>query len=174
MSIASQIEYLLNYTDWDRAQWEAWFQSQPPAVLALDLGANADGRIANIGELIRHIFSAEQRYGERIQGRPVTDTSTVPADDVGALFAFGRQSRQNLRQLLRDFPSDGWDAPRELQFGQNTRTVTPKTMLVQSVTHEIRHWAQIATLLRLAGHKTGAHDFLLSGVFERNLAPSTY
>jgi len=40
-------------------------------------------------------------------------------------------------------------------------------MVVQSVTHEIRHWAQLATLLRLTGRGTGIHDFLLSGVFER-------
>jgi len=37
------------------------------------------------------------------------------------------------------------------------------------LTHEIRHWAQIATYLRIEGRKTGIHDFLLSGVYERQL-----
>jgi uncharacterized damage-inducible protein DinB len=170
MGLASEIEYLLDYTEWDRAQWESWFRDQGPGVLALDIGANADGRVANIGELVRHIFSAEQRYVERIQELPVSDTSTVPASDVDALFAFGRSSRQKLRKLLHDFPSPRWDLPREVQIGANKRVVTPRTLLVQSVTHEIRHWAQIATLLRLVGRKTGPHDFLLSGVFERKLS----
>ena len=166
---ASEIDYLLDYTEWDRQQWEAWFRSEARDTLLLDLGANADGRIANVGELVRHIFSAEQRYVDRIQELPLTDTSTVPANDVDRLFDFGRQSRQRLRQLVDSFPAERWDVPQEYQLGPNKRLITPKTMLVQSVTHEIRHWAQLATLLRLTGRRTGVHDFLLSGVLERNL-----
>ena len=169
MTIASQIGYLLEYTEWDRAQWEAWFRSRGRDALLVDLGANTDGRIANVGELVRHIFSAEQRYVDRIQDQPITDTSTVPADDVDRLFDFGRQTRQGLRALIDSFPAERWELPREVQIASHARVVTPKTMLVQSVTHEIRHWAQLATLLRLAGRRTGAHDFLLSGVFERKL-----
>ena len=172
-SLASQISYLLDYTEWDRAQWEAWFRSESGGILGIDLGANADGRIANVGELVRHIFSAEQRYVDRIQELPITDTSVVPADDVDRLFDFGRQTRQRLRSLVDSFPAERWELPREVQIASHTRVVTPKTMLVQSVTHEIRHWAQLATLLRLAGRRTGAHDFLLSGVFERRLGSTS-
>ena len=168
-SPASVIGYLLDYTEWDRSQWEAWFRSEGRDAFLLDLGANADGRIANVGELVRHIFSAEQRYVDRIQDLPITDTSTVPADDVDRLFDFGRQTRQRLRGLVDSFPAERWELPREVEIASHRRRITPKTMLVQSVTHEIRHWAQLATLLRLAGRRTGAHDFLLSGVFERRL-----
>lgn len=169
MSVLSSIEYLLDYTEWDRAQWEAWFRSEGRDAFLLDLGANADGRIANVGELVRHIFSAEQRYVDRIQELPITDTSAVPADDVDRLFDFGRQTRQRLRGLVDSFPAERWELPREVEIASHRRRITPKTMLVQSVTHEIRHWAQLATLLRLAGRRTGVHDFLLSGVFERRL-----
>src|SRR3954471_16434240 len=168
-SVASEIGYLLDYTEWDRAQWEAWFQSQGRDALAVDLGANADGRIGHVGQLVRHIFSAEQRYVDRIQEMPITDTSAVPADEVERLFDFGRQTRGRLRHLVDSFPAERWELGRELTFGPHTRTITPKSMLVQSVTHEIRHWAQLATLLRLVGRPTGVHDFLLSGVFERRL-----
>lgn len=171
MSIISEIEYLLDYTEWDRGQWETWFRAQGADAFAVSMGENADGRIQTIGELVRHIFSAEQRYVDRIREQPISDTSTVPANDVDALFGFGRGTRERLRHLVVDFPADAWDVPREIQIGSNTRVVTPRTMLVQSVTHEIRHWAQMATLLRLAGRKTGPHEFLVSGVFERKLAP---
>ena len=167
-SLASEIGYLLDYTEWDRAQWEAFFRSDGDA-FRVDLGANGDGRIANVGELVRHIFSAEQRYVDRIQELPITDTSSVPADDVDRLFDFGSQTRQRLRALVDSFPAEKWDLAREVQLGPITRVITPKSMVVQSVTHEIRHWAQLATLLRLVGRRTGAHDFLLSGVFERRL-----
>jgi uncharacterized damage-inducible protein DinB len=168
-SVGAEIDYLLEYTEWDRAQWEAWFRGEGSDVFLVDLGANADGRIANVGELVRHIFSAEQRYVDRIQERPISDTSAVPANDVDHLFDFGGQTRQRLRGLVDSFPAERWDVPREVQLGSITRVITPKSMLVQSVTHEIRHWAQLATLLRLAGRRTGTHDFLLSGVFERRL-----
>jgi len=168
--IASEIGYLLDYTEWDRAQWEAWFRSAGTDVLLMNLGANGDGRFATVGELVRHIFSAEQRYVDRIQDLPITDTSTVPADDVDRLFDFGRQSRQRLRHLVETFPGERWEVVRDVEIASQVRRITPKTMLVQSVTHEIRHWAQLATLLRIAGRPTGIHDFLLSGVFERRLA----
>lgn len=169
MSVLSSIDYLLDYTEWDRAQWEAWFRADNSDAFRLDLGANGDGRIANVGELVRHIFSAEQRYVDRIQDLPITETSTVPADDVDRLFDFGRQTRQGLRRLIESFPAERWELAREVQIAGHTRVITPKTMVVQSVTHEIRHWAQLATLLRLTGRRTGVHDFLLSGVFERRL-----
>ncbi len=166
MTFKFEFNHLLEYTDWDRAQWEVWFRAQGPAALAVSLGPNGDGRVNTIGELVRHIFSAELRYVQRVRNLPLTDTSTVPAGDVDALFALGRQSRQALRVLLTEYPETAWNVPREIQIGTHTRSVTPRTMVVQAVTHEIRHWAQIAALLRMDGRKSGFHDFLASGVFE--------
>ena len=166
MPIQFGLDDLLDYTDWDRAQWHAWLREQGPAALAVGLGANSDGRITNVGELIRNIFSAEQRYVERSTGKALTDTSAIPAGDVEALFAFGRDSRRALRDLLATFPDARWDVPYEMKLGTHSRWVTPRKMIVQSVTHELRHWAQVATFLRLAGMKSGIHDFLFSPVFD--------
>lgn len=177
MSFASEIDFLLEYTDWDRKVWAAYFHAQGPDVFALDLGDHADGRIKTIGELVRHIFAAEQRYVERIKGVPLTEGNDIPTNNVDALFEFGATSRANMRYLLLKLPEQALDKPQEIQLSQNKRMVTPKTMIVQAVTHEIRHWAQIATLLRIHGRKTGPHDFLVSGIYERKLqsypAPQT-
>jgi uncharacterized damage-inducible protein DinB len=159
-------EDLLAYSDWDRAQWHNWFRDQGPDALAIGLGANVDGRVTTVGELVRHIFSAETRYVERSLGLPLSDTSTVPVNDVEALFAFGEQSRRALRQLLATFPENEWDAPRAMQLGTQVRTVTPRKMVVQTVTHELRHWAQVATFVRLAGRKSGMHDVIASPLFD--------
>jgi len=177
MSFAADIDFLLEYTEWDRRLWAAYCHAQGPDVFAVDLGANADGRIKTIGELVRHIFAAEQRYVQRIKGEPLTDGAEVATDSVEALFDFGRQSRQNMRYLVLTLPEEALDKPQEIQLGPNKRMVTPKTMIVQAVTHEIRHWAQLATLLRINGRKTGPHDFPVSWIFERSLpsyvAPQT-
>jgi uncharacterized damage-inducible protein DinB len=39
---------------------------------------------------------------------------------------------------------------------------TPKKIVTHVLLHEIRHWAQIATLLRLTGVTDDFHDFLFS------------
>ena len=166
MAVAFTLDDLLDYSDWERSQWHVWLREQGPASLAVDLGPHNSGRIGRIGELVRHIFSAEKRYVERCVKAPLTDTSTIPADDVEALFAFGNESRRALRTLLASFPDAEWDALREMSFGTHTRLVTCRKMVVQAVTHELRHWAQIAAFLRQAGYKPGFHDVIASPLFD--------
>jgi uncharacterized damage-inducible protein DinB len=166
MAFKFELAHLLEYTDWERSQWHVWFHEQGPAALAVDLGPNGDGRVKTIGELLRHIFSAEQRYVDRVRGTPLADSTGIPADDVEALFAFGQQSREALRALLAAFPTERWDVPQQIQLGKHSRSVTPRKMIAQAVTHEIRHWAQVATLLRMSGRKPGPRDLLVSPVFD--------
>jgi uncharacterized damage-inducible protein DinB len=165
MSFAFTLDDLLAYSDWDREQWHNWFRKQGPAALAVDLGANNNGRIRNVGELVRHIFSAEKRYVERCRQVPLTDTAAIPADNIETLFAFGVDSRKALRDLLKTFPDVEWDAPREMSFGTHTRIVTSRKMIIQAITHELRHWAQVAAFLRQAGYQPGPHDLIASPLF---------
>jgi len=167
MAMTFELEHLLLYTDWERSEWHAWFRDQGPAALAVGLGPNGDGRVNTVGELVRHIFSAETRYVQRIEGVPLTEAANVPAGDVEALFAFGRESRAALRALVASFPAERWDVPQQIQIGAQPRAVTPRKMVVQAVTHEMRHWAQAAMLLRMSGRKPGPRDFLVSPVLER-------
>jgi len=160
MAFPFSLDDLLEYTDRDRAQWHAWFREQGPRALAVDLGAHNTGRIRNVGELVRHIFSAEQRYVQRCLQVPLMDTSVIPADDVEALFQFGAHSRRALRDLLASFPDAEWDAPRVMSWDDQTWQVTAREMIVQAITHELRHWAQVATFLRQAGYQPGSHDFI--------------
>jgi uncharacterized damage-inducible protein DinB len=160
MPFPFSIDDLLSYSDRDRAQWHAWFRAQGAATLAVDMGAHNTGRIRNVGELVRHIFSAEKRYVQRSLQVPLMDTSVIPASDIEALFAFGQESRRSLRELLDSFPDAEWAAPREMTFDGATHAVTSRTMILQAVTHELRHWAQVATFLRQAGYDPGCHDFI--------------
>ena len=157
-----KLEHLLDYTDWERGQWLAWFRQQGPEVLKINVGPHGDGRFQAVGGLIRHIFSAEKRYVERLAGRPLTDPASIPTDNVDALFEFGRQSRQELRHIIQDFQD--WDVPQEFVLMNSRLTLTPQKIVIHVLTHEIRHWAQIATLLRLQGLSAGFHDFLFSPV----------
>jgi len=169
MTINVSLHELLDYTDWERKKWQDWLKERDDAVLKTSAGPNSDERFKTVGEVIRHVFSAEKRYVDRLSDRVLTDTSSVPADNVEALFAFGLQSRKELRELLKTFPVQNWDAMREFDFFGNTLRATPRKIITHVVMHEIRHWAQIATLLRLNGLTDRFHDFLFSPVMGGDL-----
>ena len=158
-------DHLLDYTEWQRESWHAWFTRQGARALAMSIGPHGDGRLNTVGEVVRHIFSAETRYVQRLNDQPLIDPSALPAaDDIEALFAFGRESRASLRHFIATLGADRLDISRELTIVNVSRRLTPRKILVHVVLHEIRHWAQIATLLRLQGMNVALHDFLLCPV----------
>lgn len=158
------LEDLLAYTDWQRTQWYTSLQQQGSSVLTMSAGPHGDGRFEAVGDLIRHIFSAEMRYVERLEGRTLSDPSTLPTDNLDSLFTFGRESRQRLRHFITTFPAEKWDVPQEFSLMDSRLTATPRKIVLHVVTHEIRHWAQIATLLRLRGVTGELQDLLFSPV----------
>ena len=158
---------LLDYTAWERGKWKACFERHGARALGAGVGPHGDGRFKTVGEVVRHIFSAEKRYVERLTGRPLTETADIPSDDVDALFQFGRQSRDDLRVFIETFPAQDWDVAHEHTIGNHTLRLTPRMIIIHVVLHEIRHWAQVATLLRLEGVTDGFHDILFSPVSGR-------
>ena len=161
MPVHLSLSDLIDYTDWERQKWhERLRQQEGDAALRTSIGPHGDGRFSTVGDLVRHIFSAEKRYVERLLERPLTDTSSVPADNLKALFQFGDESRRELKKFVEAFPVEKWDIPFEFKLMNSTLTATPKKIIVHVLVHEMRHWAQIATLLRLNGMTGEFHDFL--------------
>ena len=78
---------------------------------------------------VRHIFSAEKRYVDRLYGRVLTDTASIPTDSIETLFQFGQQSRKELKELVETFPAHEWDATKELKFPNAVGTATPRKTL---------------------------------------------
>ena len=162
MPVQLGLEDLIDYTDWEREKWHVRLGQKGSDVLQTGVGAHSDGRFGNVGELVRHIFSAEKRYVERLLDRPLTDTGSVPADNLEALFQLGNESRRELKDFVEAFPAEKWDVPFEFKLMNSVLRVTPKKIIVHVLVHEMRHWAQIATLLRLNGMTGEFHDFLFS------------
>jgi len=164
MSITLQLDTLLAYTDWERELWHDWLRKEGPAALAVPVGPHGDGRMTNVGELVRHIFTAEKRYVERLTGAPLTDQGSIPSQDVAALFAFAAVGRREFRRLVAELPAARWDQPQEMSLLNRTVSLTPRKIVIHCMLHEIRHWGQVATLLRLAGRTAAVQDFLFSPV----------
>jgi uncharacterized damage-inducible protein DinB len=164
MSVQLSLADLLEYTDWERGKWFEWLRRHGDNVLETGAGPHGDGRFASVGELMRHIFSAEKRYVERLSGLPLTDAASLSSHSIEELFQFGEQSRKALKEFVEAFPAQQWDAMNEYKLMNSVLKATPRKIIVHVVMHEIRHWAQIGTLLRLNGLTGDLHDFLFSPV----------
>jgi uncharacterized damage-inducible protein DinB len=145
------LNHLLDYTDWQRKNWHDSLRNCGEQVLSISAGPNGDGRFEVIGDLIRHIFSAEKRYVERLTGRPLTDIASVPNDSIEALFEFGHQSRKELKQLLETFPAAQWDISREFKILNFVVNATPRKVVTHIVMHDANSnfqfsWRQFSTL----------------------------
>lgn len=152
---------LLAYTDAETERWHAWLRGQPPEVLDVRFG---DATRATVRDVIGHVFAAELRYAQRLLGRPATAYEDLRMDSLDALWAIHRDARALLREYLDTMPSG--ERAHEMTF--QTRTMGPLSatahkMIVHVFIHGIRHWAQVATVLRQAGYaQSWEHDWLLS------------
>ncbi|MBY0497243.1 MAG: DinB family protein [Cyanobacteria bacterium] len=162
---------LIEYTEWQRVRWRAWFRGRPEA-LALSTGGHSDGRFATVGDVVRHIFSAELRYVQRLEGEALFDLATIPTDDVEKLFSTGDETRRRLKRLLQSLSSDQWDVPRQFTMLQYEITATPKKIVAHTLMHEVRHWAQLATICRTSGLAVDADDLLASPLWGGDFASS--
>ena len=163
---------LMEYTDWERSKWSQWLRDRGRPALETSVGAHGNGRLQTIGEVVRHIFSAELRYVDRLSGRPITETATIPADDIEAIFALGQGSRAALSKFVETLPAEQWDAITEFPLLSSVVSATPRKIIAHVLMHEIRHWAQIATLFRLNCLKGEYHDFLFSPVLGGKISPA--
>jgi uncharacterized damage-inducible protein DinB len=105
-----------------------------------------------VAGLLQHIVAVELRYAERLADLPVSDYAAIPTDSVEAIYSTHDRSIAIFQQLLA---SDiDWNEP--LDF--TTRTMGPlrsnrKTILFHTLLHGVRHYAQLASLVRHCGVK---------------------
>jgi uncharacterized damage-inducible protein DinB len=168
MPIQLNVEHLIEYTDWERGKWREFLGTRGDDVLKISAGPNGDGRFQSVGDLVRHIFSAEKRYVDRLSGREPMDPSRVPSDSVETLFQFGVESRREFREFIATFPTERWDDAVEFKILNKMTRATPRKVVFHVLIHEIRHWPQIAALLRLNGVVADFRDFLFSPVMSRD------
>jgi uncharacterized damage-inducible protein DinB len=164
MTVQLSVNDLIEYTDWERSIWREFLRRRGDGILKIGVGSNGDGRFQSVGDLVRHIFSAEERYLDRLNGREPTDPSHVASDSVEALFDFGIQSRKHLQEFIATFPTERWDEEMELKLMNSTIRATPRKIIFHVLIHEVRHWPQVATLLRLNGIVAEFRDFIFSPV----------
>jgi uncharacterized damage-inducible protein DinB len=122
--------------------------------------------MATIGGVVTHIFAVELRYAQRLLDREVTSWDDFRQTSIDDVFELGDNARGLLVQFLTSASDSELD--RLLTFQTLTAgTVTASKHKIASnvFLHGIRHWGQIATVLRQNGFADQwPHDLLLTNI----------
>jgi uncharacterized damage-inducible protein DinB len=110
--------------------------------------------VSTVGGLLQHIVAVELRYAEQLNGMPPTEYAAIPFGSAAEIYATHERGMALLRALLES--GIDWDE----RIDYVTRTMGParslrKTILFHALLHGIRHYAQLATLVRQHGIKPG-------------------
>lgn len=148
---------LLDWNENTAQTWQRLLRAHPEALtLPCDIRETR-----NVGELLQHIVAVELRYAERLHGLPETAYEAVPFGTADELFATHDRAMGLLTQLQEN-EQEFW--AQEIQFATRrggTVRATRRTVLVHTLMHSIRHYAQLATLVRQHGIRPDAPmDFL--------------
>jgi uncharacterized damage-inducible protein DinB len=153
---------LLQVTSTEHHRWRDWFVEHPKA-WAIPF---ATGRMATIGGLVLHIFGVELRYAQRLLDQEVTAWEEFRQTSIDEVFELGDNARGQLVHFLTTAPEKELD--RVLTFQTLTAgTVSASKYKIASniFLHDVRHWGQIATVLRQNGFADQwPHDMLLSDI----------
>ena len=151
---------LLRYTAEEREKWRRFFVAHPDAV---GLAVQPDARFSTVGKLIDHIFLVERRCVQRLRGETPVDRTGLTGNNAAPLFDYGASVRRELEQYAGDLDEDVASQLRTFEMRDQQWPMTPRKLLFHILVHEIRHWAQIALAVRLAGTEPpGDHDLLYS------------
>lgn len=147
VSLGIALDELIEWSDEAAQHWKSYFEANP-VVLDLPCGIN---KAENVQALVRHIWGAEQRWAERLSGLPDQELATGSLD---ALFAMHTYAVELYRELLAA-PAESWDQSYELKFDwipPEKRHPSRRKAALHALLHSQRHYAQLATLVRVAGY----------------------
>ena len=147
---------------WNDVTAQHWrkFIAAKPIVLSL-LCDIRNGK--TVADTLQHIVAVELRYAQRLAGLPESPYEEIPKSSIESLMAAHDLAFFLVRNLLANSDYD-WSA--ELTFdtiSAGRLSASRETILVHLTLHSIRHYAQLATLVRQQGYKTNwPMDYLLA------------
>ena len=153
---------LLELTSVEYHHWHDWFIAHPQA-WAIPF---ATGRMAMIGGVVHHIFGVELRYTQRLREETVSDWEDLRETTIEDVFALGDDARSQLVDFLMSAPESELDKVLTFKTLTAGMVTASKHKIASNIfLHGIRHWGQIATVLRQQGFTDQwPHDMLLSDV----------
>ena len=130
MSVGLSLIELVEYTDWERGKWHDWLLQHGDGALAISAGPHGDGRFQTIGDQVRHIFSAERRYVDRLSNRPLTDTTSLPNSKCRSTLSIWSAKPNRVEGTHKNVSYQGLGCPTGFQAAE---------LFLESLTSEDRY-----------------------------------
>jgi uncharacterized damage-inducible protein DinB len=148
---------------WNDHTFGKWMELAARTPVVLDVACDVYG-VSDLRGLLHHVAVVELRYAQRLCGETEITYEGVSADVDGFTSAHGGMV-DRVRRLLDD-PAYDWEVVIPFQTrSMGVLKASRKTVLVHSLMHSIRHYAQAAMLARQAGFKPDwPMDYLFMGV----------
>lgn len=152
-------EKLVTWNDSTAHHWRN-FVHEKPIVLALPCDIR-NGR--TVADTLQHIVAVELRYAQRLSGLPESPYEEIPKTSIDSIMAAHDLAFGLVRILLAN-PEYDWST--EITFdtiSTGRMRASRETILVHLLLHGIRHYAQLATLVRQQSYKTNwPMDYLMT------------
>lgn len=149
MPLSISAENLLFWNDTTAQHWRDFVLANR-IVLSLPCDIRNSKTVA---DTLQHIVAVELRYAQRLAGLPESPYEEIPKNSIDSLHAAHELALSLVRNLLDD-PTYDWSA--ELTFDTislGRLRASRETVLLHLTLHSIRHYAQLATLVRQQGFK---------------------
>jgi uncharacterized damage-inducible protein DinB len=151
----------IELVDWVQKTSEAWKKLivEHPKILSFACDIRESKTVA---QLLQHVVGVELRYAERLNSLPETPHEAIQHDSVEVIYATHDRAMELLLPLL-DRDDQFWETVLEMKTrSAGALRATRKTTLVHLLTHSVRHYAQLATLVRREGVSGNfAMDYIL-------------
>lgn len=158
MSIAFTLDEVLDYSDYERRKWQDWIAADPSR---LEMTYQPGGRFPTVGALLDHVFFVEHRHLSRMAGAALPEASGVPPGDWRALFDYADRGRADLRAFAGGMSEADGMGIITFNLPAGPLSITRRRLALHILLHEVRHLAQLAHTVRLAGlEPPGSHDYL--------------
>ena len=142
---------VLQWADETATKWFALMEEHP-AILALPCDIM---NVQSVAQLMQHIVAVELRYAERLTGQEVTPYEQVPYGSLAEITASHTKAHTLFAELLKK-PDLDWE--EEIEFvtrSMGTVMASRRKVFFHAQMHGIRHYAQLATLVRQHDIKPG-------------------
>jgi uncharacterized damage-inducible protein DinB len=160
MSVTIAAADLIRWNDLTTSQWHAFLNTRPE-ILALPCDIRNSQTIAH---LLQHIVAVELRYAQRLSAQPESGYADVPFQSADALLATHIRAFDLIQKLLADASYD-WTTDIDFEtISAGRLRASRTTVLLHLLFHSIRHYAQLASLVRSQGFKPDfPMDYLFTG-----------
>jgi uncharacterized damage-inducible protein DinB len=159
---------LLDHEQEESRRWHNWFNQHSEA---LDVKIDIAGA-ATVRDLLSHIVFVSLLYAEWLLGDSISPVGKIdPArfiDSINktspdAIFSAADSALLTWRKVLEKTHDKKWDEMMSFPVPTDKMNASRRKCFMHAFLHGIRHWAQLATVLRRAGYKQDwQHDFIFS------------